>query len=72
MDLKSATKKMKCDRPGCKNKAEFVLEFKRNFHVGDLYFCKDCLSQMYTLMGNKLVPSSIKNVYKKHEGKEVK
>lgn len=66
MELKKNERKMKCDIAGCKNISDYVFEFKKQFLAGNMYVCKNCMQQMYGLMGKELVPPSIKNVYKKN------
>lgn len=70
MELKAFTKSIKCDTPGCKNRADYVLDYKKYLGMGNVYYCKECLKKMYAEFGKVLVPPSIQNVYKKNNKKE--
>lgn len=66
MELETITRKVKCFVPGCKAYANYHLEIKKNYFIGNHYYCKDCLNKMYALIGKEIVPPSIKSAYKKN------
>lgn len=71
MELKETKVKIKCDMPGCKNTSKFVLNFKKMFGAGNLYFCDTCLKEMHQKITPYIVPKGIKSPYKKiNEKKE--
>jgi hypothetical protein len=69
MELKKTEKKIKCDVAGCKNMANYCLSIKKNFLLGNMYFCLNCLNNFYKVIGCVLTPPSIKNIYKKDKEK---
>lgn len=70
MELEKTNVVMRCDIPGCRNKADYALRAHKVFRVGNLYFCEDCLRDLYSQIGKFLVPKSISNVNKKIKIKE--
>lgn len=67
MELRKITKKIKCDFHGCKNLSDYDLVFKKQIIGGTFHFCKECLNQMYSVIGKEVVPQSVKNIYRKKD-----
>lgn len=57
--------KIKCDASGCNNLSEYKILNKRFVFNGSFYFCKDCLNELYTLIGSQIVPKSPQPIFKK-------
>lgn len=66
MEILKSTKKLRCDVPTCKNMSEYVIELKKHFLAGNLFLCKDCLTEMHRVLGKEIAPPVVKNIYKKN------
>ncbi len=67
MQLSKTTKQIRCNVLGCFNLAEYNMALKKSFlNSGAMYFCKNCLNQMYSSIGKVVIPQSVKSVYKKN------
>ncbi len=70
MILERTTLNIKCDMPGCKNTANFMLKSRKLFKVGDMYFCSDCLKELHSEISKIITPKSPENIMKKLKIKE--
>ena len=62
MKFEKINYKISCDVPGCINLAKYSLENKKVKSNTSLYFCEECLKQLYESIGKNLVPKSPKNI----------
>lgn len=68
MEIKKLSSvKVKCDFAGCNNMADYSIDLKRGIFGGTTDICKDCLSELYGLVGKFVVPQSPTNIIKKGE-----
>ncbi len=63
MEIKSQQQKIKCDVPGCKNKANYVVENKTFFFNNQLNLCEDCVKEIYEWYAKKTTPKSPVNMF---------
>lgn len=70
MTLEKVNLNIKCDMPGCSNKAEYMLKSRKMFKIGDMFFCKQCLEELYAEIGKIIIPKSPENIFKKIKVKE--
>ena len=56
--------KISCDMPNCKNESYIKIQ-KSGFFKSGLYLCKDCMNDLYSELGTRLVPKSIDNMLNK-------
>jgi len=67
MLIEKMDKKIKCDASGCKNLSEYKLVNKRITFNGSLYFCSNCLNELYDLLGEIITPKSPRPIFKKKD-----
>lgn len=67
MEIKPVKIDIKCDTHGCKNIADYVIQKKKGIIATNMYFCKECLSELYKSIGSVIVPKSPKNMFKKEK-----
>ncbi|MCK9574965.1 MAG: hypothetical protein M0R51_03240 [Clostridia bacterium] len=72
MNITKNVYKIKCDVHGCKNNAEYRIEFKKLLRNSDMNICKDCLKSLYIEMAKIIVPKSPQNMLTKSGFKLVK
>lgn len=65
MKIEKVEPKVKCDASGCNALGEFRIVNKRLVFYGSYYFCKDCLNELYELVGSMVVPKSPQPIFKK-------
>ncbi len=70
MELVKTNVTIKCDVPGCKNKADYMIKSRKIFGIGDMYFCRECLESLYDEIGKIVTPKSPNNINKKIKIKE--
>ena len=68
MQIQKCEKQIKCDFYGCPNMAEY--SFKTGRLIGTkMYFCSQCLNELYNGIGSLVVPKSIKTPFKERKKK---
>lgn len=72
MELKELTYKMKCDMPGCRNLAKYLVESKGVILRDKLCFCENCLEEIYFTYSKKITPKSPINMLNKKKSKVIK
>ena len=70
MILEKTSLNIKCDLPGCKNKADYMLKTRKFFKIGDMYFCINCLNELHQEISKIITPKSPTNIMKKLKIKE--
>lgn len=65
MELEKINTKVKCDASGCGNVGEYKIVNKRFVFNGNFYFCKNCLIELYNLIGAHITPKSPSPIFKK-------
>ena len=62
MKFEQVNYKISCDMPGCNNLAKYSLTSKKVKSGTDLYFCDNCVKELYENIGKNLIPKSPKNI----------
>ena len=65
MKIEIVDPKVKCDASGCDNLGEYRIVNKRFVFYGSYYFCKKCLSELYNMVGELIIPKSPQPIFKK-------
>ena len=65
MEIKKCEIPIKCDVNGCNNTAKYTLQFKKRVLASNMYFCENCLKELYCDLGKIFVPKSPQNFMKK-------
>ncbi len=73
MEIKKLnTVKVKCDLYGCNNMADYSIDLKRGIFGGTTDICKQCLTELYSLIAKNVIPNSPKNMFNKEKKLEEK
>ena len=70
MKLVKLDVKARCDNYLCRNLAEYRIAtgsgaFSRLLGGSGLYFCRNCLTELYAAIGKEIIPKSPDNLIKK-------
>ena len=65
MNIQDINYKVNCDMPNCRNTAVIKIQKAGFFRSAGIYLCKDCMGELYSELGNRIVPKSIENVLNK-------
>ena len=65
MKLEKIDAKVKCDASGCNNLSEYRIVNKKLVFFGSFYLCKNCLNELYNIVGSVVVPKSPQPIFKK-------
>ena len=65
MNIEQTKVKVKCSVSGCDNHSDYTIVNKKFVFDGNFYLCKNCLSQLYSMLGGVLTPKSPEPIYKK-------
>lgn len=65
MILEKINTKVKCDASGCNNFSVYKIVNKRFVFNGNYYLCKECMNELYGLIGKEITPKSPEPIYKK-------
>ena len=65
MKIQDVGYKVNCDIPNCRNEAHIKIEKTGFFKIAALYLCKECMNELYTELGKRIVPKSIDNMFNK-------
>jgi len=65
MNIQNINYKVLCDMPNCKNEAQIKIEKSGFFKSAGMYLCKDCMFELYSELGSRIVPKSIDNMLNK-------
>lgn len=63
MQINECTNKIKCDMPGCKNIATYILQ-NQSEKKSSFGLCAECAKQMYEVLANTFVPKNIPAPFK--------
>ena len=58
MRIEEVTGKHKCEFGGCKNLARYRLRLDRLGIKSSVLTCRECLNELYKLIGENLIPKS--------------
>lgn len=70
MEIKEIAVKIKCEIGGCKNLSNYSITNIQNPKY-NIYFCKECLDNIYNQYSKLITPKSIKSVYQNKKGVKV-
>ena len=65
MELEKTSCKIRCEMGACKNMAAYTVKLSRVGIRSRLHVCEACLSELYGLIGQTVIPKSIETVTKK-------
>ena len=65
MNIKDINIKVKCDMPNCKNNAVIKIEKEGFFRSSGVFICKDCMNDIYKVIGKRVTPKSPDNMLNK-------
>lgn len=65
MKLVDVNVKIRCDIPNCKQPAKFKVKKEGFVKNAGLLLCKDCVTELYTVLASNIVPKSPDNVLNK-------
>ena len=65
MKLIDCNIKLRCEMPNCREMANFKLMKTGFVKNAGLFLCKDCVKEMYTAIGECVVPKSPNNMLNK-------
>ena len=65
MKIQDVGYRVSCDIPNCRNEAHIKIEKGGFFKSAGLYLCKECMNDLYSELGSRLVPKSIDNMLNK-------
>ena len=65
MKINDVRYKVGCDIPNCRNEAKIKIQKSGFFKSAGMYFCKECMNELYSELGERIVPKSIDNVFNK-------
>lgn len=65
MKLIKENVKIRCEMGACKNFATHSIKMDRVGIRSHIHVCDQCLSELYTLIGNEVVPKSIETAKRK-------
>lgn len=65
MELEKASYKIRCEMGACKNMASHTIKMCRVGIRSRIHVCEACMTELYALIGQELVPKSIETVGKK-------
>ena len=65
MKIQDVGYKVNCDIPNCRNEANIKIQKNGFFKSAGLFLCKDCMNELYSELGLRIVPKSIDNMLNK-------
>lgn len=65
MKLIECDVKIRCDMPNCRNMAKYKLNKAGFVKNAGLFFCKECVKEMYDTLSQHIIPKSPSNVLNK-------
>ena len=65
MKLVESNIKIRCEIPNCRNLAQYKLERAGFVKNAGLFLCKTCVNEMYSALGECIVPKSPNNMLNK-------
>ena len=65
MKIVDVNVKIRCDMPNCKQSARFKVVKEGFVRNAGLLLCKDCMAELYSVLGGHLIPKSPDNVLNK-------
>lgn len=67
MDLTKTEYKIRCEMGACKNLAAATIKMSRVGIRSRIHICKNCMIELYDLIGSKVVPKSLETLRKKDD-----
>lgn len=67
MELIDVKCKIKCEMGACPNRATHTVKFNRVGIGSRLHVCDKCLNELYSLIGEKVIPKSLETAKKKEK-----
>lgn len=65
MEILDCNKNIKCELGACKNRSTREIKFDRGGIRGRVHLCEKCLAELYSAIGEVLVPKSVETAKKK-------
>lgn len=59
MKLIKSTRKIRCEMGVCRKLADYTIAMDRVGIKSNIHVCKDCLGELYSLIGEHVIPKSI-------------
>ena len=65
MELIEAKYRIRCEMGACKNFACFTVKMSRVGLRSQIHICGGCIKELYSLIGEKMIPKSIETAKKR-------
>ena len=65
MKIQDVAYRVRCDMPNCRNEAIIKIQKNGFFKSAGMFLCKECMNELYSELGVRLVPKSIDNMLNK-------
>lgn len=65
MNIQDINYRVGCDMPNCRNEAQIKIHKSGFFKSAGMYLCKQCMNELYSELGSRIVPKSIENMLNK-------
>ena len=65
MKIHDVAYRVSCDMPNCNNEAIIKIQKNGFFKSAGMFLCKECMNELYTELGERIVPKSIENMLNK-------
>ena len=65
MEILDCNKNIRCELGVCKNRATREIKFDRGGIRGRIHLCEKCLGELYSAIGEIIVPKSVETAKKK-------
>lgn len=65
MQLIKAKHNIRCEMGVCRNKADYSIKMDRVGIKSQIHICDKCLSELYKVIGESVIPKSIETAKKK-------
>lgn len=65
MQLTTVKHKIKCEMGACKNNAVYSIKMDRVGIRSQIHICDKCLSELYDIIGDAVIPKSIETAKRK-------
>ena len=65
MKIQDLNYRVKCDMPNCNNEAIIKIQKSGFFKSAGLFLCKECMNELYSDLGARIVPKSLDHMLNK-------
>ena len=72
MEIVETKYRLRCEMGLCKNMAKYTVNVCRSGLNSKIHICEDCTKELYSLLGDKLVPKSIETCKPKNSEAVIK